>query len=93
MMLVSGFFVSQSNMIPVMYPFKYISPYKWSFQSYLQNEYNGLTLDCSPSCNPLQSLGFNETMEQSIWATAILGVSYYTFSYIALLLITHFNKS
>lgn len=93
MMLVSGFFVSQDNMIPIMYPIKYISLFKWAFQVYLKNEYNGLTLDCSPSCNPLQSLGFNETMEQSIWATAILGVGYYTLAFLALLLVSHKSRS
>ena len=92
LMLVSGFFVSQNNMIPVMYPIKYISPYKWSYQVYLQNEYSGLVLDCSPSCNPLQSLGFDETMEQSIWATAILGVSFYSFAFIALQIISFVSK-
>ena len=91
-MLVSGFFVSQDNMIPVMYPLKYISPYKWSFQALVLNEYRDLTLSCSPTCNPLQSLGFEETMEESIWATAILGVSFYAMTYIALIIVSHFLK-
>ena len=47
-MLVSGFFVSQDNMVVIMYPFKFLSPFKWAFQVYILNEYNGLTLDCSP---------------------------------------------
>ena len=91
-MLVSGFFVSQDNMIPVMYPLKYISPYKWSFQALVLNEYRDLTLSCSPTWNPVQSLGFKETMELSIWVTAILGVSFHVMAYFALLAVTYFSK-
>ena len=91
-MLVSGFFVSQNNMVLIMYPIKYISPYKWAFQTYLLNEYSDLSLSCSPACNPLQSLGFEETLGESIWATAILGVSYYIMTYIALHIVCRLTK-
>ena len=83
-MLFAGFFVSQDNLLPVLIPFEYISLYKWSYQVYIQNEYDGLTLSCYPTCNPLQSLGFNETKNESIWSTAIVGVAYYILAYIAL---------
>ena len=86
--LVSGYLVSQENMIIVMYPFKYLSPNKWAYQVYVLNEYNDLTLNCSPKCDPIQSLGFKESMEESIWATAILGVTFYISAFVALILIS-----
>mmetsp|Transcript_9658 Transcript_9658/g.10818 ORF Transcript_9658/g.10818 Transcript_9658/m.10818 type:complete len:257 (+) Transcript_9658:1298-2068(+) len=85
LMLVSGFFVDQSIMLPVVYPFSYISLFKWSFQVYLPNEYEGLTLSCSPRCDPVKAMDFNESKDLSIIITAVLGVVFYIIAYIILL--------
>lgn len=47
-MVVSGFFVDQNNMVPLIYPLRYLSLIKYSFQVYILNEYDGLHLDCYP---------------------------------------------
>ena len=91
-MVVSGFFVSQDNMVSVLIPFKYISPNKWAFQAYLLNEYEGLVLDWSPRWNPLQSLGFEETLGESILATAILGIVWYILTYLTLCIIARNSR-
>ena len=45
LMLLSGFFVNQDNIVPVLYPFEFISPFKWGFQVLAYNEYDDLSLD------------------------------------------------
>jgi ABC-type multidrug transport system ATPase subunit len=44
LMLLSGFFVDQDNILPVLTPFEYISLFKWSLQVYVYNEYTDLYL-------------------------------------------------
>jgi len=44
LMLLSGFFSNQADMLPVLVPFKYVSPFKWGFQVYALNEYRDLKL-------------------------------------------------
>ena len=84
MMLLAGFFVDQANILVVMTPFEYISLFKWSLQVYAYNEYEGLTLSCSPTCDPLGDFGFTESEEVSIIMTAVVGASFYLLGYILL---------
>eukprot|EP00343_Euplotes_focardii_P008173 CAMPEP_0205821666 /NCGR_PEP_ID=MMETSP0206-20130828/8763_1 /ASSEMBLY_ACC=CAM_ASM_000279 /TAXON_ID=36767 /ORGANISM="Euplotes focardii, Strain TN1" /LENGTH=699 /DNA_ID=CAMNT_0053117321 /DNA_START=14 /DNA_END=2113 /DNA_ORIENTATION=+ len=84
LMLLSGFFVDQDNILPVLTPFEYISLFKWSLQVYVYNEYEGLTLECSPSCDPLGDFDFGESKIVSIIVTAVLGASFYLLGYIFL---------
>ena len=92
LMLVSGFFVNADNMVPVMIPVKYLSPYIWGFQAYVLNEYRDLNLSCSPSCNPTSGLGFDETLDESIWSTTIIGFGCYVGAYITLTVIFYRSK-
>ena len=92
LMLISGFFVNADNMVPVMIPVKYLSPYKWVFQAYVLNEYRDLHLSCSPSCDPTSGLGFDETLDESIWSTAIIGFGCYVGAYITLTVISYRSK-
>ena len=89
LILVAGFFVNQNNMIPVTYPFEYISMFKYAYQVFTLNEYKNLHLDCHPKCDPVASFDFDETMEESIIATACLGVGFYMIGYIALRIFAH----
>lgn len=84
LMLLSGFYVNQDNMLPVLIPFQYISLFKFGYQVFTQNEYDDLDLDCHPKCDPMKTYGFNETMGEGIIATAALGVGFYLIAYIAL---------
>jgi hypothetical protein len=84
LMLLSGFFVDQDNILPVLTPFEYISLFKWSLQVYVYNEYTDLYLSCQPDCDPLDDYDFQESKELSIGVTAILGFSFYTIAYILL---------
>ena len=43
-MLVGGFFVNQNNFVPILYPFEYISLFKYGFQVFTLNEYIDLDL-------------------------------------------------
>ena len=84
LMLLSGFFVDQDNILPVLTPFEYISLFKWSLQVYAYNEYLGLPLECSPSCDPLGDFDFQESETVSIIVTAGLGLAFYIIGYILL---------
>ena len=82
--LLSGFFVSQDNALPILKPFIYISPFKWAYQSYLLIEYDDLHLDCYPSCDPFESIGFSENKNESIIATVAITTIIYIFGYLIL---------
>jgi ABC-type multidrug transport system permease subunit len=49
LMLLSGYFVNQDNIVPVLTPFEYISPFKYALQVLVINEYDDLPLDCHPN--------------------------------------------
>jgi len=70
LILVAGFFVNQDNILPVLYPFQYISLFKYGYQVLTQNEYDGLELSCAPSCDPLGEMDFEQSMAEGIIATA-----------------------
>lgn len=89
LMLLSGFFVNNDNYLPVLIPFEYISLFKYGFQVFVQNEYDGLPLDCRPNCDPIATFGFDETMEEGIIATAALGFGFYLIAYILLRIMAH----
>ena len=88
MMLLSGFFVSQSNPIPILKPIQYLSPFKYAYQVYVYNEYDGLYLTCSPTCDPVGSLGFTDSKSTSILATIAICFGFYLISYVMLILLS-----
>jgi len=58
MMLLSGFFANAANYAPYLIPFKYLSPFKYAYQTATSLEFNGLQpLNCVNStpnlCLPL----------------------------------------
>jgi ATP-binding cassette, subfamily G (WHITE), eye pigment precursor transporter len=80
-MLVGGYLVNQNNFVLVMKPFEYTSLYKYAYQVFIINEYEDLDLDCAPECYPVKQLDFEETMDESIIATACLCVGLYVIAY------------
>ena len=48
-MLISGFFVNQNNIVPILTPMEYVSLFKFAFQVLAPNEYTDLDLDCRPN--------------------------------------------
>ena len=85
--LFSGFFVNQNNILPILTPFEYLSPFKYSFQALAINEYDDLSLSCHPQCDPLRELDFDMTLEESVAGLAAVGVSVYLIAYIILLIL------
>ena len=92
LMLLSGFFVNQDNMLPVLIPFKYISLFKYGYQVFTQNKYKDLDLDCYPDCDPIKTYDFDETMGEGIIATAAVGVGFYILAYVLLKILAHRAK-
>lgn len=86
LVLLSGYFVSQGNPIPITEPFKYISIFKWTFQVYLLNEYDGITLDWEPDWDPLSQYGFSETIDESAIASVVLTILTFLLAYVTLLI-------
>lgn len=58
-MLFAGFFVNQDSIAWYLKPLGFVSVYKYSFNAYFLNEYDGLKLDCMTSldvrefCDPM----------------------------------------
>lgn len=91
-MLLAGFFVNQDNIVEVLIPFEYISPFKYGFQVFALNEYEGLHLSCMPDCDPIKSFGFEQTLEESVIITAALGVAFYSIAYFVLFILSRRAK-
>ena len=91
LMLFSGFYVNQSNIPFFLKPFEYISMFKYCFQVFAINEYNGLTIDCNGR-DPLKEFNFRQTMTESALALLGLAVGFYTLAYLILLLVAKRSK-
>ena len=71
---------------------QYVNLLRYGFQVFLRNEYDGLTLSCSPSCDPFRYTGISESLSDSVIATACLGVGFFIISYWFLMLRTLRNS-
>lgn len=92
-MLFAGFFVNQDNIPEFLYPFKYISLFKYGMQAFIQNEYSDANLkkfDCYMSkpktCDPLTEYNSPEGLWLSIGLIWAVGAGFYILSYFVLLL-------
>lgn len=88
-MLFSGFFVNQDNVPYFLKPFEYISIYKYSYQAFIQTEYQGLELECMSDktppqlrCSPEEDFKAQQSFSTCIWV--MLGI------YIICLLLANF---
>jgi len=88
LMMVSGFFVNNNNFVKAMYPFEYISPFKYGFEFYIRNEYEGIHLSCAPSCDPIKELNSSLSMGTCTIATACIGIGFYAIAYLILMMRT-----
>jgi len=73
LMLFAGFFVAQDNIPFFLTPIKWISTFRYGFQAFMMNEYDGLKLECMTAkdpkngCNPLGDMNFSMTMMETIY--------------------------
>lgn len=44
-MLYCGFFINQQSMNPIVYPFEYVSIFKYGYQALMINEFDGITIN------------------------------------------------
>ena len=92
MILLSRFFVNDSNIIFFVRPLKYITIFKWAYQVYTQNEYNGLILDWSPKWNPVSEFGFEgDITDIAMWSIGMFWV-YHIFAYALFVIVAKLNK-
>lgn len=92
-MLFAGFFVNQSNIPEFLYPFKYISLFKYGLQAFIQNEYSPSNLmkfacyTANPrTCDPLAEYNSPEGLWLSIGLIWAVGAGFYILSYFVLLI-------
>ena len=76
--LTSGYFVSQKDIPSIFLPFKYISIFRYSYQSLALNEFTNNDLNCKfdddhPKCR-LPTDDFNDTLAYSIWALIVIAL-------------------
>ena len=75
--MLFGGFLTNTDSIPVGFIWlEYMSPFKYAFGAYCQNEYHNLELDCEPECDPLGDLNFTEDMWPNILYLFILILGY-----------------
>ena len=75
------FLVSTDQMVPVMIPFEYISVFRYALEAAAVNEYNGLTLSCQPSWDPIRDLKISDNLSTSMIATAWLALGFFITSF------------
>jgi len=86
--ILAGFFVNQDSIPVWLIEFEYLSVFKWLFQSLALNEFTDLTLNCSPSCKPLQTLGFDESLAACIGGLVGIGVLFRILAFFGLIKIS-----
>ena len=75
--MLFGGFLTNTDSIPVGFIWlEYMSPFKYAFVAYCQNEYHNLEVDCEPECTPLDDLNFTEDMWPNILYLTILIIGY-----------------
>ena len=84
-MLFSGFFVNQDNIPVFLKPLEYVSLFKYGYQAFVQNEFDGLKINCQGR-DPLAEYDFQENREESILGIVGLGLGFYFLAYIVILL-------
>lgn len=87
LLLLSGYYSSDNNFVPYLFPFKYLSPFKWSYQVVAINEFKNNNLNCNNApyrCSPLEDLNFDESLETCFAVLASLGIFYAIIGFIIL---------
>lgn len=85
LMTLSGYFSPEENFVFYLFPFKYISLFKWVFQLLLINEFTDVGYVCiNPPflCNPLESYKFKESVAVNFIVLASLGIIYCILGYV-----------
>lgn len=85
LLILGGFYSPQENFVPYLFPFKYISLFKWSYQLLLENEFNDNFYTCQnppSSCNPLIQYNFTESIAVDFAVTSAIGVIFAVIGYI-----------
>jgi hypothetical protein len=90
LLLLSGFFANSQNFAPYVIPLQYISPYKYMYQSLVNNEFDNLTFNCfnmdTENCSTYTvKLTIAETLDVSIASLLLITVLFnllaFTFIY------------
>lgn len=87
-MLFAGFFVNQDNIPVFLWPLKMVAVFRYGFQAYMLNEFQGNTMDCEievdpvKSCDPLGDFASPDTLEASLWAMGIIWIVFYFLAFI-----------
>lgn len=64
LLVIGGYFSPQGNFIFYLFPFKYLSLFKWVFQLLIENEFSNVNSTCMnppENCNPLTDYNFDES--------------------------------
>lgn len=92
-MLFAGFFVNQNNIPVFLRPFEYISLFKYGYQVFMYNEYDGLDVGCGGAQrDPIKEMNFKQSKFESIYITVILGGGFFFIAYLILLLVARNAK-
>jgi len=86
--VLAGFFVNQDSIPVWLIEFEYLSVFKWMFQALAINEFDDLTLNCSPSCDPFQTLNFSEPFVACIGGLIGIGVLFRILAFLGLIRIS-----
>lgn len=88
-MLFAGFFVNQNNIPKFLYPFQYISLFKYGMQAFMLNEYWGDTLEkikIETGTDPIAEYDSPENLELSIGLIWVVGFGFYLLSFVTLMI-------
>jgi ABC-type multidrug transport system ATPase subunit/ABC-type multidrug transport system permease subunit len=89
-LVFSGFLANLDSIpIPIRW-LTYLTPFRYSFASMVQNEYHGITLSCedeSPPCTPLSDLNIDLSLWRNIILLASITVGFRLISAVALKLL------
>ena len=71
-------------MLPPARLLEYLSPFRYGFEVYAQNEYTDLELEWAPAWDPLKIYDFALTIGESVGCTFLLGWAMYLGAYLTL---------
>ncbi len=87
LLILSGYFSPQQNFVPYLFPFKYVSIFKWIFQLLVTNEFTDDMITCltpPQNCDPLAQYAFEESMAVDFAVLASVGVGFGIIAYLIL---------
>jgi len=86
MMLFSGFFVNSSSILVFLKWIEYISPFRYSLEAFIYNEYENTQF----TPNPITSLGFEYGFWESLILLLVIGGIFRVAGYFALVMNAYF---